>query len=329
MKNPLNTPWINLAQPRLGAQAVFATDDFFAPKERLILPEEPVFIPDKFDDNGKWMDGWESRRRRDGGYDVCIVRLGQRGQIKSIDIDTAHFTGNFPSSASIDACLCGDVMPGADEAWTQISPQKELQGNSHNRLAVKCDKAFSHVRLNIYPDGGVARLRVYGRIDIDWSQINPEKTIDLAALENGGRPIFANDEHFGRLENIIAPGRAINMGDGWETRRRRSPGNDWGILELGRAGVIEKVLIDTSYFKGNYPDTCSLQASSGTIDHIENLEEHSASWPTLLPAQKLSMDREHVFQTAITSHDPVRLIRVNNIPDGGIARLRLFGKIKP
>ncbi len=329
MSNIINTKWIDLAQPRLGAQVVFATDDFFAPKERLILSQEPVFIPDKYDDHGKWMDGWESRRRRDGGYDYCIIRLGHRGQINSIDIDTRHFTGNFPSSASIDACQCDDIIPGTDASWIQITPQKELQGNRHNIVTAQSDQAFTHVRLNIFPDGGVARLRVYGQIDMDWSSANPAETIDLVALENGGRPIAANDEHFGRLENIIAPGRATNMGDGWETRRRREPGNDWGIIELGHIGSVQKILIDTQHFKGNYPDSCSLQASSDTITQIEDIETHSLSWPTLLPEQKLSMDQEHIFESEIISHDPIRLIRINILPDGGIARLRLYGFIKP
>ena len=317
--------WINLAQPRLGAEVVCATDDFFAPKERLILPDAPVFIPGKYDDHGKWMDGWESRRRRGGGHDACIVRLGRPGRIRSVDIDTAHFTGNFPASASVDACLSHDVIPGADAGWKVIVPQTGLLGDRHNRFDAAPGNAVSHVRLNIFPDGGVARLRVYGEISKDWSGVGADELIDLAALENGGRPILANDEHFGRLENIIAPGRALNMGDGWETRRRRAPGHDWGIIELGHAGVIDKILVDTSHFKGNYPGACSLQASSETLAPGEDPENSSANWPFVLPEQKLSMDREHVFQTEIIRHEPVRFVRLNIYPDGGIARLRLMG----
>ena len=321
------TRWIDLAQTRLGSRVVYATDDFFAPKDRLIDPREPVFLPDEYDENGKWMDGWESRRRRDDGHDHCIVCLGQRGIVKGIDIDTRHFTGNYPPAASIDACVSDAELPGDAVAWTAIVPVSPLNGDSHNMFAVDSDRAWTHLKLNIYPDGGVARLRVFGHIRRDWSTVGPDDVVDLAAMVNGGNPVACNDEHFGKLGNIIAPGHGRTMGDGWETRRRREPGSDWGILALAHPGTIEEVLVDTAHFKGNYPDRCSLQAARVDGEPEELLPAQSQSWPLLLPQQRLSMDAEHLFRAEVAPLGPVSHVRVNMIPDGGISRLRLFGRI--
>lgn len=323
----LKKKWIDLAQPRLGAQVVYATDDFFAPKERLIEPKEPVFIADKFDDNGKWMDGWESRRKRTPGHDHCVLMLGEAGVIEALDIDTRHFTGNHAPAAMVEACVSDQSHPDDTLHWHKITDRLALEGDSHNLVRVTNTDRWTHLRLNIYPDGGVARLRVYGNILKDWTAHNPAERIDLAAMEHGGRPIFCNDEHFGSLANLIAPGRGVNMGDGWETRRRRSPGHDWGILELAHVGRIEDILLDTAFFKGNYPDRCSLQAALIHEGDEEALEKNSESWPELLSAQKLEMDREQVFKAEDIG--PVSHVRLNIFPDGGISRLRLFGKIAP
>lgn len=326
--NDQQTPqqYINLAQPRLGARVVYASDDFFAPKERLILPAEPVFIPDKYDDNGKWMDGWESRRKRTAGHDYCIIRLGQLGIIRHIDLDTRHFTGNFPPAASIEACLSDQDHPDDVTDWEVIIPETSLKGDSHNHFDVASDQPWTHLRLNIFPDGGIARLRVYGQIHMDWSDHDNSEVIDLAALEYGGRPVYANDEHFGKLENIIAPGKGINMGDGWETRRRREPGHDWSILQLAHEGTIDEILVDTAFFKGNYPDRCFIQGTNLKNYDEQALIDQSRDWPILLPEQKLPMDQEHIFKEEITQLGPLTHIRLNIIPDGGISRLRLRGK---
>lgn len=317
--------WIDLAQPRLGTKAVYATDDFFAPKERLISPEPPIFVPDKFDDHGKWMDGWESRRRRGDGYDYCVIRLGCRGIVKGIDIDTSHFTGNYPPEASIEMCVSDRNNPDTEDIWRPLVERRPLSGNSHHLIDVDSQSPISHLRLNIFPDGGVARLRVYGVITPDWSHTPRDEPIDLAAMIHGGRPIACNDEHFGSLANLIAPGKGINMGDGWETRRRREPGHDWGILALGAPGVIEQVLIDTAFFKGNYPDRFYLQGAFVEGDPAAIDLKAAEKWPILLEEQKLEMDREHVFSTQIKTHDPINAVRLNIIPDGGVSRLRLFG----
>lgn len=324
MPSDLSTSNINLADPRLGATVTYATDDFFAPKERLISPEEPVFIPGKYDDHGKWMDGWESRRKRTPGHDHCILKLGQAGIIDAVDIDTRHFTGNFPPEASIEACTSESGIPGQDTPWTEIVSRRHLHGDSQHLIEIDDKSPFTHLRLNLFPDGGVARLRVYGQLHRTWSPEDASETVDLLAASNGGRPVFANDEHFGTLANLMAPGKGINMGDGWETRRRREPGHDWAVVRLGHKGKIEDIHVDTAFFKGNYPAAISLQAATVAEGDMETLLKESESWPTVLDKQELGPDAEHNFTpstTATATH-----VRINIFPDGGVSRLRLFGK---
>ncbi len=315
----------NLAHPRLGAEAIFATDEWFAPCGRMLKAEPPVFVPDKFDDHGKWMDGWETRRRRVEGYDYSIVRLGRPGFIRGVDIDTTHFTGNYPPAASLDACYLANGGPDESTEWAEILPSSSLTGDSHHFHAVAADRAFSHVRLNIFPDGGVARLRIYGEPQCDWENRDPSALVDLLALENGGRAITCNDQHYGSIRNLNLPGPAINMGDGWETRRRRKPGNDWAILALGHQGVIKTIEVDTSHFKGNYPDRCSVNGAyvSGGTD--ESLITQSMFWRELLPPQKLGMDALHRFESEVQDIGSITHVRLNIIPDGGVSRLRLYG----
>lgn len=317
---------IDLAQPRLGTEIVFCSDDFFAACDRMLKPESAVFIEGKFDDNGKWMDGWESRRRRQGGHDYAIIKLGHPGIVYGVDIDTSHFTGNFPPGASLEACSC-DTVPDESTEWTELIASTDLGGNSHHYLEVDNDNIWTHLRLNIYPDGGIARLRVYGKIFCNWQNLDQNEIYDLASIENGGRAIAWNDAHFGHVLNLIAPGKGVNMGDGWETRRRREPGNDWCILALGHRGVIEEVLLDTAFFKGNYPDRFSLQAIDSSTADEHTMAEESISWQELLPEQKLQMDKEHTFKTELKSIGPVTHIRLNIFPDGGVSRLRLWGKL--
>ena len=318
--------WINLAQAQLGAEVTFATDEFFAPKESLIKTEEPVFLPDAFTDQGKWMDGWESRRKRHDGFDYCIVKLGISGIIRGFDIDTRFFTGNYPPSASIDVCF-SETAPDESTSWTRILASENLQGNSHNLFKIDNEFPWNYVRLNIYPDGGVARLRVYGEILPDWEKHNPANLIDLIAMENGGRALMCNDEHFGSMHNIIKTHPPLNMGDGWETRRRREPGYDWAIFSLGRLGRIEQIIAKTTFFKGNYPDSCSIQGAYVKGGSEDTIATQSLFWPELLPQSKLSADNDHIFDSEINDIGAISHIRLNIFPDGGISRLRLFGKV--
>ena len=321
----LRRNYVDLAQPRLGSVVAYATDDFFAEKARLIDPAPPVFIPGKYDGNGKWMDGWESRRKRVPGHDWCVVRLGVPGVIAGFEIDTSHFTGNYPPGAELEVCTSPHTNPGDDAEWAKVTERLALQGNSRTYVAIDHNQPVTHVRLHIFPDGGVARLRVWGRVMPDWSLAPTDTPIDLLAMAWGGRGIIANDEHFGRVENLTAPGRGVDMGDGWETRRRREPGHDWAILELGAPGVIEAVTVDTAHFKGNYPDRCSIQASPAVEGSPEEIAVDAEHWLTLLPQMKLQPDHIHEFKT-LAPLGPVRLIRLNIFPDGGVSRLRVCGR---
>lgn len=313
--------WIQLEQPRLGSRVTYASDDFFAAKERLIDPNAPVFIDGKFDDNGKWMDGWESRRKRVPGHDHCIIKLGVPGVVHGVDIDTSFFTGNFPPQASIEACVSDDDVPAGE--WTEILGKTELRGDTHHYLNIENNSIWTHLRLNIYPDGGVARLRVYGEIRPDLSAVSG--SIDLVALENGGRAIACSDEHFGSMHNLNVAGRGINMGDGWETARRRGPGNDWVILALGHSGTIKKAEIDTAHFKGNYPDRVSLEGA--LFAPKEDASQDSDKWQELLPETKLDMDKQHYFESEMNAIGAVSHVRLSIYPDGGVSRLRLHGRI--
>ena len=318
---------VNLASPRLGSEAVFASDEFFASKERLLQDAAPVFLPDKFDDHGKWMDGWESRRRRDGGHDFCIVHLGVKGVVHGVDIDTSHFTGNYPPAASIEACL-SELEPGADADWREILPPTPLGPSAHHYLPVPPSGPFNYLRLHIYPDGGVARLRVYGEPVASWEGAVRDGVHELSALRNGGRIVAYNDAHYGTVWTLLSEDRGTHMGDGWETRRRREPGNDWIIVRLGAAGLGERILIDTCHCKGNYPDRASVQAGYVAAGTDEAVVTQSMFWPELLAPQKLSADAIHEFTgKAIAQLGTVSHVKLNIFPDGGVSRLRMFGRL--
>ena len=312
--------WIQLEQPRLGSKVSYATDEFFAAKERLIEPAAPVFIDDKYDDHGKWMDGWESRRKRTPGHDHCVIRLGIPGVVHGVDIDTSFFTGNFPPHASIEACVSNDDVPNG--GWSEILQKTELTGDAHNFLDIDRDSIVTHLRLNIYPDGGIARLRVYGEIRPDYSKISG--VVDLLALEHGGRAIACSDEHYGSMHNLNVAGRGVNIGDGWETARRRGPGNDWVILALGHPGTIDKVEVDTAHFKGNYPDRVSIEAA--LFDSDEEVSVANKKWRPLLPESKLEMDKQHEYESELESLGDLSHVRLSIYPDGGVSRLRVFGR---
>ncbi len=314
---------IDLAQPCLGSRVLAVSDEFFAAAERMLNPQPAVFIEGKYDDHGKWMDGWETRRRRDGGEDWAIIALGRPGVIRGFDIDTSHFTGNYPPALSIDACY-SDADPDIDGDWQPLLPIHALGPDRHHFVAVDSERVWTHLRLRLHPDGGIARLRVYGELAIDWSG-RDDTLFDLAALENGGRAIAWNDAHFGHPANLLKPGRGINMGDGWETRRRREPGNDWCLIALGHAGIIEEIEVDTAFFKGNFPAACSLQAARVEQAERTALITQSMFWPELLPRQTLEADAVACFRE-LADLGAVTHVRFNIFPDGGVSRLRVRGR---
>ncbi len=318
--------WVNLASAKLGATARGCSDDFFASMGRMLDDQPAVFIADKYDDNGKWMDGWESRRKRGSGHDWCVVKLARLGVIHGIEIDTAHFTGNHAPAASIDACTT-EHEPNEATDWQEIVRQSELDGDSQHQYPVADSTAYTHVRINIYPDGGIARLRVYAQPKVNWGNLPQGELIDLAATLNGGRALACNNQHFGDMSNLLAPGRGINMGDGWETRRRREPGNDWVVIALARAGIVKRIEVDTAFFKGNYPDRCSVQGVHIEQMNLSTIENDSQAWRTLLPQVKLAADAKHEFVNQIIDSERVTHIRLNIYPDGGVSRLHVFATL--
>jgi allantoicase len=275
------------------------------------------------------MDGWESRRKRTQGHDWCIIRLATSGQIKGVDIDTNHFLGNHPPFASIDAALINDGSSNADAAeWKELLPKSPLRPGSQNLFEIENPGIYTHLRLNIYPDGGVARLKVYGEVFRNWETLDINQSIDLAAALNGARCVYCNDMFFSHMENLIMPGRGINMGDGWETKRNRTPGNkDWVIVRLAHKGIIEDVLIDTRHFKGNYPDSCLLEGCMISIFEEEKMKEDQVKWSVILPQVKLQADHEHFFKQELKERGPFSHVRLTIFPDGGISRMRINGKM--
>jgi allantoicase len=338
------TGLVDLAAASLGGTAVGASDQFFAGMENLIQPGRGVFVEGKYTDRGKWMDGWESRRKRGPGHDWCVLELGAPGEVVGLDIDTHHFRGNHPAFASVDGLLAapGTPLAGLDDAsWVEVLEQSPLRPDSQNLFAARPAGTLSHLRLNIFPDGGVARFRAFGRVRPRWepAELDAETAAqvpvgldDLAALRNGGLALACSDAFFGPMNNLLLPGRGANMGDGWETRRRRGPGYDWILIKLGARGRLAVIEVDTRHFKGNFPDRFSLESldlgevAGGTTRITELLA--SAAWRPVLPETGLLADTRHFFRAAAAAtgtNAPASHVRLNIFPDGGVSRLRLWG----
>ena len=313
--------YVNLAAPERGGAICSVSDEFFAPAKRMLATYEPVFIPDRFDEHGKWMDGWESRRKRTAGYDHCVVRICP-GVIRGVEIDSRHFTGNFPPAAMLEACQV-EIEPDENTRWTELVPKTGIEGDNRQFFTVNNENTWSHIRLNIYPDGGIARLRVYGEPVQYESATDRDQWIDLSSSAAGGRAVECNNMHFGDMSNLLSTRPVANMGDGWETARRREPGNDWVVLQLGQKGRICRVEVDTAFFRGNYPARCSLRGASPAMD--ADISNESAAWPEILPPVALGPDQLHVFESQLRETGTITHIRLDIYPDGGIARLRLLG----
>ena len=323
------TTMVDLASARMGGRVLFASDEFFASRHNLVKPEAAVSMADRFTSNGIWMDGWESRRKRVPGHDWCVIALGRRGAPHGVDIDTSFFTGNFPEKASIEACDVEGAVTAKNVDklhWTSILSPVALAGNAHHRLPIAISRPVTHLRFHIYPDGGVARLRIFGDVAVDWTK--KRGVVDLAAIENGGRALLASDEHFGAKNNLILPGRASNPDEGWQTRRRRGPGHDWVILRLGAPGHIEKIEIDTNHFKGNYPDHAILEGAFAPAATPDDFAPGRVAFRELLGKQKLHAHRRHLIGKGIAKHDRVTHVRLKIFPDGGVSRLRLYGRAR-
>jgi allantoicase len=316
----------DLAGERFGSAVVAANDEFFAPKEGLIKPTKPEWREGLYTERGKWMDGWETRRRRTPGHDWAIIRLGLPGIVHGVVVDTSFFTGNYPEHASIDACALEGTVSAArltsnDVPWEPLLDRVALQGDASNLFEIQTTHRVTHLRLNIFPDGGVARLRVHGTVVPDERVFRPGRDADLAAIEHGALVVACSDMHYGHPQNLILPGRATHMGDGWETKRRRRPGHEWTIVRLARRGVIERVELDTDHYRGNAPGRCMLE----TCDVAPSaFDADAATWRTLVAETALEPNARHAWHDLAVA--PATHVRLNIYPDGGVARLRLYGQ---
>jgi allantoicase len=319
-------PHVNLALRRLGASVIAASDEFFGEKENLLRPEPPGHRPHTFGNKGQVVDGWETRRRRTPGHDFAVIRLGAAGVIHGVVVDTAYFTGNYPAECSVEACAAEGYPAAAELAgpavtWVPIVPRGTLSGDSENRFTVTDPRRFTHLRLSIYPDGGVARFRAEGEVVPDPRFLDG-LTVDLVALENGGTVVAASDRFYSPPENMISPGEAAVMGDGWETRRRRDGGHDWVLFRLAAPGHVGQAAVDTSCFLGNAPAAAVLRACDASETSLD-----AAEWFELLPSTALQPDTRHRFRTGPAGSRAVTHVRLEIHPDGGLARLRLYGEL--
>ena len=318
------TDLVDVASARLGARIVGCNDEFFAPASDLLKVPDAVWREGEYTDRGKWMDGWETRRRRTPGHDWCIIRLGVPARLHGVVVDTSFFQGNQPDRASLEATDTTDEAALGDSAtWTPIMAETTLKPDTRHPLRVVHQGRATHIRFNIYPDGGVARLRVFGE-PARHPDLRAGATADLAALENGALVVGCSDMSFGRVQNLIYPGRSTHMGDGWETRRRRGPGNDWAVIRLAAPGAISRIEIDTSHFKGNAPESCSLEVCTAP-DYGLRAPGDGTAWRQLLPRTTLAPDALATFE--VKADAPATHARLGSYPDGGIARLRLIGVV--
>jgi len=327
------TEYIDLAAERLGGRVLAANDEFFAPKENLLKASAPVWVADKYTDVGKWMDGWETRRRRTPGHDWCILRLGLPGVIHGVVVDTSYFKGNFPEHCELEACAV-DGDPGLGQLedhatkWNSLLPHSPLNGDSQNLFPIVPSSRVTHLRFKIFPDGGVARLRVHGEVSPDWQALSRTGAeIDLAAVEHGGWVIVSSDMFFGSRNNLILPGGSTGMHDGWETRRRRGPGHDWCVVRLGAAGKVSRIEVDTAYFNGNFPESCSLEVCTAPRDLFDANALDALPWKEILARTKLQADSVHVYEKELLDSGEVTHARFHIYPDGGVARLRICGTL--
>jgi allantoicase len=316
----------DLAVRTLGGAVVHANDELFAERENLIRPEPAGHDPARFGPKGKVYDGWETRRRREPGQDFAVVRLGVPGVVRGVVVDTAWFTGNYPPAASIEAAYV-DGYPAPEELlaaarWESLVPRSPLEGDAENGFDVEDERCWTHVRLTIYPDGGVARLRVHGEAVPDPRFVDAGR-LDLAALENGGRIVGCSNWFYSSPSNLIAPDRPRTMAEGWETARRRDDGNDWVTVRLAAAGTVDVAELDTTYFVGNAPGWARLSGCDASSADLDD----PAAWVDLLPRTRLQPDTRHRFR--LVDAPPATHVRLDIYPDGGMARLRLHGRLTP
>lgn len=322
---------IDLISTALGGKVLGYSDQWFAEADNLINPAAPIRQQGKMVYTGAWYDGWETRRHNTEPFDWVVIRLGvASGTVEGVEVDTAFFSGNHAPAISVEGCFSQDddqvlSWKGGRGDWETILGIQEC-GPSQRfgwKLDAPTPKQYTHVRLNMYPDGGIARFRLFGHA-VPVFPDDTEAIFDLAAAQNGGVAVSCSDQHFGTKDNLILPGRGKDMGDGWETARSRTKGHvDWTIIKLGAAGYIQNFIADTAHFRGNYPQQVKLEAIEwkGDTEPGPDVE----GWVQVTEPIKCKPDLEHPAESLVKdkAFTHVKLIIV---PDGGVKRLRVFAK---
>jgi allantoicase len=307
---------IDLLSQAAGGRVVGCNDEFFAPAENLLRNPDPVWRDGEYTDRGKWMDGWETRRRREPGHDWCVLALGIPGRVRRVAVDTSHFTGNYPEEFSLEATGSGSDDRLAGAAWELLIPPTKLSGDSVASFEVDDPHRVTHLRLNIFPDGGVARLRVEGEPLPSIREVCPGGPVDLVSAAVGGVAVSVSDRHYSDPANTLRPTAPAGMWDGWETRRRRGPGHDWAVFRLGLSGTIDEVVVDTTHFKGNAPGSVSLDVS-----------DDGETWTAVIAGASVRPDASNRIR--LSDPTPATLVRLGIHPDGGVARFRVLGRAAP
>lgn len=292
---------------------------------------------------GAWYDGWETRRHNPAPFDWVVVRLGvASGTVDGVEVDTAFFSGNHAPHVSVEGCFSDDdaevlAWQGGRGRWETILGVKEC--GPSQRFAWRLDepsdnksnsKRYTHVRLNMYPDGGIARFRLFGHA-VPVFPADADAVFDLAAAQNGGVAVACSDQHFGTKDNLLLPGRGRDMGDGWETARSRARGHvDWAVVRLGAPGLVQRLVVDTAHFRGNYPQQVKVDAIEWRrrVDHEEQEDEPPADaegWVEVVSPSKTGPDQEHEYESGVRDR-PFTHVKLTMIPDGGVKRLRVFAK---
>lgn len=323
---------VDLINKALGSRILAFSDEWFAAAENLTTPSPPIRKPGVFTYAGAWYDGWETRRHNPEPFDWVVIRLGvASGRVKGVEIDTAFFNGNQAPEVAVQGCFISDdrekEVKSKDFAeWETILPKQECgPSRRHGWLLGKMtSKAYTHVRLQMFPDGGIARFRLFGEVVPVLPQ-NLEAVFDLAATVNGGVAVSCSDQHFGTKDNLLLPGRGKDMGDGWETKRSRGEHIDWAIIKLGLPGVIEKLVVDTAHFRGNFPQKVQVFAAPAA----DKAPSHEDSvWTEILSPQRAGPDREHGYGSDVLKEvgKTYGFVKLVIIPDGGVKRIRVLGK---
>ncbi|KAF2268397.1 Allantoicase [Lojkania enalia] len=321
--------YIDLISAPLGSSILSFSDEWFAAATNLITPTPPVRKPGVFTHAGAWYDGWETRRHNQEPADWVVIRLGvASGKIAGVEIDTAFFNGNHAPEIAIEGTFSTDgdeVKKKAYSGWEVVlSKQKCGPSQRHAWLLEKLsDKPYTHVRLLMFPDGGIARFRLYG-VAVPVFPESAEEIFELSAAVMGGVAISCSDQHFGTKDNLLLPGRGKDMGDGWETKRTRGPHVDWAIVRLGAKGEVDHIVIDTAHFRGNFPQ--KIQVFAGEFE--QDPKHDDTDWVEILEPQKSGPDKEHEYREELKDVKGKKYthMKLIIIPDGGVKRFRVFGK---